>query len=218
MNYILKKIVVILPVLVITILFLRAHYDEEYRHVSVKRLAAFGLTILLFYTWIIATVVRQRQESFFQIIVQSSFYVYIFMVLTLTGYFILFKEISSHGWWHKTILRIDNRDRVNLVPFEIFKIYKPFQRQVVGNLIMLFPLGIYLPLLYKNISGFFAVAGISLMVSICIELLQLATSYRSADIDDVILNTLGACLGFFIYKMIFYSQKSPGNSLRHVQS
>jgi glycopeptide antibiotics resistance protein len=68
---------------------------------------------------------------------------------------------------------------------------------------MLFPLGIYLPLLYKKISGFFAVAGISLTVSVCIELLQLATSYRSADIDDVILNTLGACLGFIIYKMIF---------------
>ena len=203
MNNLLKKIVVILPVFVITILFLRAQYDEQYKDVSIKRLAAFALTIALLYTWIIATIIRQKQESFIQIVLQSSFYVYFFMVLTLTGYFILFKEVSAHGWWHKIILRVDQRDRVNLVPFKVFKRYKPFDRELVGNLIMLFPLGIYLPLLYKRTSGFFAVASIGLTVSICIELLQLATSYRSADIDDVILNTIGACLGFFVYRMIF---------------
>jgi glycopeptide antibiotics resistance protein len=70
---------------------------------------------------------------------------------------------------------------------------------------MLLPLGIYLPLLYKKLrklSGFFTVLLISFLVSVGIELLQLATNYRSTDVDDVILNTSGACAGFFLYQLI----------------
>jgi glycopeptide antibiotics resistance protein len=43
---------------------------------------------------------------------------------------------------------------------------------------------------------------ICFLVSVSIELLQLATSYRSTDIDDVILNTLGGGVGFIIYLLI----------------
>ena len=43
---------------------------------------------------------------------------------------------------------------------------------------------------------------ICFLVSVGIELLQLATSYRSTDIDDVILNTLGGGAGFLIYQLI----------------
>jgi glycopeptide antibiotics resistance protein len=70
---------------------------------------------------------------------------------------------------------------------------------------MLLPLGVYLPLLYTRLRkaySIFAVLLICFLVSVGIELLQLATSYRSADIDDVILNTLGGCTGFIIYLLI----------------
>jgi glycopeptide antibiotics resistance protein len=70
---------------------------------------------------------------------------------------------------------------------------------------MLLPLGIYLPLLYTRLRkaySIFAVLLICFLVSVGIELLQLATSYRSADIDDVILNTLGGGTGFIIYLLI----------------
>ena len=101
--------------------------------------------------------------------------------------------------------RVQTKDNVNLRAFQMFRIYSTLDKQVVGNFIMLLPLGIYLPLLYKRLrrfSGFVAVLFICLFVSIGIELLQLITSYRSADIDDVILNTLGGCLGFIIYQCI----------------
>jgi glycopeptide antibiotics resistance protein len=83
--------------------------------------------------------------------------------------------------------------------------YDIFSKQIIGNAIMLFPLGIFLPLLYKRLrkfSSFLIVLFISLIVSISIEILQLATNYRSTDIDDVILNTAGACAGFLFYQLI----------------
>jgi len=65
---------------------------------------------------------------------------------------------------------------------------------------MLLPLGIYIPLLFPKFSGYLKVFIVCLLVSISIELMQLITSVRSTDIDDVILNTSGAIVGYVLYK------------------
>lgn len=197
-----KKILVLLPVCILGVFYLYDHY-ETYAHVRSKRLLFLALTVVLLYGWIVLETWIRKQNSFGQIAIQSSFYVYIFMVLTLTGYFILFREVSANNWWENMMRRIDRRDHVNLELFKIFKIYKLSNTQIVGNFIMLMPLGIYLPLLYKRLSNFFVVLFVCFLVSAVIELLQLITSYRSADIDDVLLNTAGAFTGFILYKLIF---------------
>ena len=205
MNTAFKKLVVILPVMIVSLFYFRVLYHESYSGASFKRVAGLVLTILLLFGWIVFVTIRRKQNNFLQVTVQASFFVYIFAVLQLTGYFILFKEISSHDWWDKMNHRIIRHDRVNLEPFKTIDIYQTFGKQVLGNFVMLLPLGIYLPLLYTRLRkaySFFAVLLICFLVSVCIELLQLATSYRSTDIDDVILNTLGGSVGFIIYLLI----------------
>jgi glycopeptide antibiotics resistance protein len=200
-----KKLIVILPVIIVSLLYLRILYDESYGNSSFKRIAGLMLSVALLYTWVIYVTGKREQGNFFQALIQSSFFVYIFFVLQLTGYFILFKEVSSHGWWAKMNHRIDTNDHVNFTLFDTINRYDTLDKQVAGNFIMLLPLGIYLPLLHRKlrkISGFFAVLLISFLVSVGIETLQLATSYRSTDVDDIMLNTIGACLGFFIYEII----------------
>jgi glycopeptide antibiotics resistance protein len=118
--------------------------------------------------------------------------------------------------------RIDTHDHVNFTPFKTMDIYNTFDKQILGNFVMLLPLGIYLPLLYqkfRKLPGFFAVLLISFFVSVGIEVLQLATNYRSTDVDDVILNTLGACAGFFIYQLVKFivgGEKNPYRSGRYL--
>jgi len=201
----LKKVVVILPVIVVSLVYLRMLYHRSYSETSFKRITGLVLSALLLYAWIIFVTVRKKQTNFFQALVQSSFFVYVFAVLQLTGYFILFKEVSSHDWWDKMSHRIETHDHVNFTAFKTIGIYSAFDKQVIGNFVMLFPLGVYLPLLYRKLrkfSGFFAVLLISFLASVAIEVLQLATNYRSTDIDDVILNTMGAGLGFLIYQLL----------------
>lgn len=207
MIIMIKKVLVLLPVLALGIFYLNNRY-HTYNHVGEKRLLLLGLTFILLYGWIFLEVIMRKQRSVFQVIIQSSFYVYIFVVLTLTGYFILFREVSSQDWWHKMIVRIERKDHVNLELFKMFRIYKILSKQIVGNFIMLLPLGIFLPLLYKRISNFILVFMVSLLVSGVIELLQLVTSFRSADVDDIFLNSLGACAGFVIYKIFTFSLTS----------
>ena len=202
MARLLKKIAVLLPVIVLTFFYLRANYASEYSHAGTRRLALFAITLILLYAWFFREGWVWNQDNVAQFLLQSSFFVYIFMVLTLTGYFVLFHEISSQGSWDRMLRRFERRAHVNLQLFEIFRIYKLTDKQVLGNFVMLLPLGIYLPLLYKRLRGFFPVLLVSLLVSIFIEFLQLITRYRSVDIDDVLLNTVGACIGYLIYRVV----------------
>ena len=67
-----------------------------------------------------------------------------------------------------------------------------------GNVFLFFPLGILLPLVWRRLH-FWSGLGIATALSISIELLQYFSrawgSYRTADINDVVLNVVGAGVG-----------------------
>lgn len=67
-----------------------------------------------------------------------------------------------------------------------------------GNVMLFFPLGILLPLVWRHVR-FSTVLQVAIALSCSIELVQYLSSawgsYRSADVNDVILNVVGACLG-----------------------
>lgn len=75
------------------------------------------------------------------------------------------------------------------------------------NLIMLFPLGVYLGLLYK-INKFKKAIKFVFFTSVAIETLQLILTSlgflfrRGFNIDDLILNTLGGVIGFLIFRLV----------------
>lgn len=205
MAHFLKKILILLPVTVTGIFFSNNIYHRFYEHSSNKRITGLIVSVLLLLLWTLIITFRRKQENIIEGMILSSYFVYIFFVLQLTGYFILFREISSHDWWGKMMHRIDVKDHVNLELFKTIDIYNISDKQIAGNFIMLLPLGIYLPILYKRLrkfTGFFLVAIISFLVSVGIEVLQLATNFRSTDIDDVLLNTAGGCTGFIIFMIL----------------
>ncbi|MGG3641151.1 VanZ family protein [Bacillus gobiensis] len=80
--------------------------------------------------------------------------------------------------------------------------------QLGGNLILLFPLGCLMPLLSK-FNTLKKILLLGFLVSLLIELLQFGISqligltYRSVDIDDILLNTLGAYMGYIAYKYLY---------------
>ena len=157
-----KKFIVIIPVVLLGFYYLLDNYEEFNRRVSEKRLLVLFLSFFILYAWIFFETIRRKQNSLFQMTSQSTFFLYIFMVLSLTGYFILFREISVNNWYGNMIMRIEREDHVNLKLFKMFRIYEFSNRQIIGNLVMLFPLGIYIPLLYPRLSGFFTVFFMSL--------------------------------------------------------
>lgn len=90
---------------------------------------------------------------------------------------------------------------VNLIPFKTLLEMPENPLNFWGNILMFIPLGIFLVLLSKKCQNLLAALLIGAELSVSIELLQLF-SFRSTDIDDVILNTTGTLCGFLIGKLI----------------
>ncbi len=79
---------------------------------------------------------------------------------------------------------------------------------IVGNILLFFPLGVLLPLLFPTYSAIKQLFIAASTASLSIEFIQFLEGvfgiYRSVDIDDVILNTLGALVGYFAYIKIVH--------------
>lgn len=72
---------------------------------------------------------------------------------------------------------------------------------LIGNIIAFIPWGFCWPILVKKCKSLLATFMGSLLLVISIEVAQLITTLGSFDIDDIILNTLGAIIGYSLYKI-----------------
>ncbi|MCH1627267.1 VanZ family protein [Ferdinandcohnia quinoae] len=98
----------------------------------------------------------------------------------------------------------------NLVPFSTIQNYftyydhfplKIWIVNIAGNIGVFVPFGILLPLLFSKLTNVIRFTFTFLVGIITLETFQLISKLGSLDVDDVILNTVGALVGFFIFKL-----------------
>ena len=106
---------------------------------------------------------------------------------------------------------------VNLVPFRTILDYlygDPIVQafaasNIIGNLVLFFPLGVYVTLLnpIKKISVNMCFIALT---SVIAEIMQYLFKVGATDIDDVILNTAGGLAGILIFKVLsgFFKDKT----------
>ena len=71
----------------------------------------------------------------------------------------------------------------------------------LGNLLAFLPLGLFLPLLFRRQRRFRFFLPTAFAVIALVELLQLLTRRGALDVDDLLLNLPGACLGWLLWKL-----------------
>ncbi|MGW0392926.1 VanZ family protein [Streptomyces sp. NPDC003042] len=93
----------------------------------------------------------------------------------------------------------------NLRPGDSIRAYleQPLSRDTVkqlgGNIVLGIPFGVLLPVLVPRTRGLLRVAAATALVMILVELVQGALiTGRAFDIDDVLLNTTGALIGYLL--------------------
>lgn len=94
--------------------------------------------------------------------------------------------------------------RLNLVPFVKMTDHDTnfdILLNIIGNFAMFIPTGIITPLIYKNLRTLKKTLLTGLLLSLCIELVQLPFAVRATDVDDLILNTAGCLAGYGIYAL-----------------
>lgn len=103
--------------------------------------------------------------------------------------------------------RIESGAGINLVPFRtiagFFRLFSldAFLVNIVGNIVMFIPWGFGLVLLWKRKQKVLSVVLHSLALPVFIETCQLFIG-RSVDVDDLILNFAGGCLGAVLYLVV----------------
>ncbi len=114
-------------------------------------------------------------------------------------------------WGNLTLLiaRPDPLANVNLQPFYMLRIFRNCVNlgafvyiliNFVGNMWVFVPVGFFPALLFRN-GRWWRSAGFGALLSTLIECGQYFIM-RNTDIDDVILNTLGALIGYWLYLLL----------------
>jgi glycopeptide antibiotics resistance protein len=89
-------------------------------------------------------------------------------------------------------------------------------RIISGNVSLFIPMGFLIPLVSPRHDSLKAVVAVAAFTSIGIEILQafgsLLGSARWSDIDDVILNVLGAIIGYAVYRGIALAARLVGEA------
>lgn len=106
------------------------------------------------------------------------------------------------------------RAHVNLHPFRTIRLFTrilvpPVRKSLVwaairnllGNIFLFTPLGIFLPAVFPLLRSFLRTFFSTLLIISVIELTQLALMVGSCDVDDLLLNVLGASLGYGLYRI-----------------
>ena len=78
-------------------------------------------------------------------------------------------------------------------------IWNLFILNVIGNIVVFMPIGMFLPSLFSRCRNLFLTTILSFEMTLCIEVVQLVTKVGSFDVDDLLLNTLGGICGYIIY-------------------
>ena len=80
--------------------------------------------------------------------------------------------------------------------------YITFKLGMVLNIVMFIPFGAFLPIYFKKFRKLVPAITAGFLMSLAIELLQLFT-FRATDVDDLVMNTIGAAVGYGIAQLIF---------------
>lgn len=126
------------------------------------------------------------------------FVIYILLLV----YFLFFAEIYGRDSF------TDQDYRYNLEPFREMKRFWIYRHKVGllasflnlgGNVIGFWPFGFFLPVMHRKMRNFWLVTLLGFVCSLSVETIQLIWKVGCFDVDDMILNTLGAMSGYWIF-------------------
>ena len=143
----------------------------------------FIFTIILVSIRLTYLIYNKQKIVFYKEILMFCFIIYILLL-----YYIVTFQDNNYG-------------TNNFIPFkEIFRYNissSLFLKNVIGNILLFIPFGIFVTYYVKS-KKIYPTLFLSILVSISIEFAQSVIG-RTADIDDIILNTVGGILGYFLY-------------------
>ena len=184
-------------------------------------LGGFIIPILLIITTMIVQIKKakdiQEKSRIRNFWLKILFIIYCLLLITVL---FLNNEYRMYVFQNINMLSKEHFEMSNIIPFATIIDYisrlvsNEINASIViinfaTNLLLFAPMGFFIPMLYsdriKNIKQF---AILMIIITLIVEVLQFITFRGSTDIDDIILNTLGAVIVYIIMKTRFVKKLS----------
>lgn len=105
--------------------------------------------------------------------------------------------------------------KLNLIPLQTIRLFlvvldhprywKDAMVNLFGNILMFIPLGFLLPKVFPKLGRLWKTLLVTTVIIVAVEVLQLLTLLGICDIDDLILNVIGAAVGYGLYRLFSHS-------------
>lgn len=133
------------------------------------------------------------------------FAIYILVVIKVIIFKYPFEELRriAVSWQKGDILQ--GLGTANFMPFKTIKMYIDYSyklnsvENLAGNVLAFVPFGFLFPFVVKEGDRFFVMLLNAFVFVLGIEVFQLFSAFGAFDVDDILLNCLGASLGFGVY-------------------
>ncbi|MDA2175132.1 VanZ family protein [Bacillus cereus] len=163
-------------------------------------------TIFLIIALILIWKYKKNEFSFkfliLRLLLVSVSFIYTMGVLIITRIEAIPWSIYERVLENKSILKFSTPQ---LIPFDsiihILNIYG-IGTIILGNILLLLPLGFFLPLWFRNLFNSYVVIFLIVLTSTTIEFLQYLFGVGIPNVDDVLLNTIGGGIGYGLLKLI----------------
>lgn len=133
------------------------------------------------------------------------FMIYLLIVVRLIIFKYPFSQLVeiAQNWGKGVVLH--GLDTANFTLFKTIRMYIDYSymlnsfENLVGNVIVFVPFGFLLPYVMKLGRNFFVMLLNAFLFVLGIEVFQLFSAFGAFDVDDILLNCVGAVIGYFLY-------------------
>ena len=147
---------------------------------------------------------RITSKGFFKFL----FAVYIVVVIKVIIFKYPFEQLQAiANTWQKGVI-LEGLGTANFVPFHTIKMYIDYAyklnsvENLAGNILVFVPFGFLFPMVSRDGEKFSVMFANAFTFVLGIETFQLFSAFGAFDVDDILLNCLGAALGFGLYKIM----------------
>lgn len=150
-------------------------------------------------------------------VIINVFFIYILCLISITLFPLNISFDRDYNWISVNLIPVMStvKEVTNITNNPNMHSYmvKFWIKNIGGNLLLLLPIGVIMPILWSKFKNLLKTTFLAFFLSLSIEILQLLSGYignrgRVFDIGDILLNTIGATIGFIIYKIIIKNKKT----------
>ena len=140
--------------------------------------------------------------------VRLLFFLYLLLVLKVIVFKYPAKQLMQIAkTWEKGVI-LEGLEHANFTLFKTIRMYIEYAyklnsfENLVGNIVVFIPFGLLFPLVVRKGRNFFVMLINVLLFVVGIEVFQLFSAFGAFDVDDILLNCLGAVMGYLIHLLL----------------